>query len=268
MLIDFHVHTFPEAIAERTFSMLLNNMRKTYDIDQKLSYGGTVALLLEDMKRTGVDISVIMPIATKPQQHITINNFAHDITSEKIISFASLHPYGENLSDELDSLKARGFCGIKLHPDYQAVEADDEKFISLVKNATEKGMYVTVHSGHDTGIRPPFKGSADKIRTLLNKVDDSFVILAHMGAFNQWDEVEKYLINTKAYFDISVVSRFIKPSQYRRIIENHGADKILFGSDSPWESPTDTLNFLKSSGVSQHELELITHKNAEEILNL
>ena len=268
MLIDFHVHTFPVAIAERTLSMLLKNMRETYNIDQKLSYGGTPELLLEDMKKTGVDISVIMPIATKPHQHITINNFAEEITSDKIISFASLHPYGDNLKENLRDLKERGFAGIKLHPDYQGVTADDDKFISLVKTATEAGMYVTIHSGHDTGIKPPFKGTADKIKTLLNKVDDNFVILAHLGAFNQWDEVEEYLLNSRAFFDISVVSRFINPSQYKRIIENHGTDRILFGSDSPWESPSDTLKFLKSSGLTENDMELITHKNAEKILNI
>ena len=268
MLIDFHVHTFPDAIAERTCAMLLENMTKTYNIDQKLNYDGTVDGLLRSMNKTGVDISVIMPIATKPSQHKSINNFAKLITNDKIISFGSLHPYGENLSHEINDLRNRGFKGIKLHPDYQGVCADDDKFISLVKTATENGLYVTIHSGHDTGIKPPFKGSIDKIKTLLNKVDDSFVILAHMGAFNQWDKVEDTIINSNAYFDTSVVSRFINVNQYRRIIDKHGADRILFGSDMPWELPSDTLKFLESSGISKYEIELITYKNANNILKI
>lgn len=268
MLIDFHVHMFPEAIAEKTLAMLLKNMRETYNIDQSLSYGGTMPELLCDMEKTGVDISVIQPIATKPTQHKSINDFALSVRSERIISFGSLHPYGDNIDYELCDLKEKGFVGIKLHPDYQGVDADDEKFIDLVKKATEMGMYVTVHSGHDTGIVPPFGGAVDKIIRLLNKVDESCVILAHMGAFNQWDEVEKYLIKSKAYFDISVVSRFMDIGQYRRIIENHGSDRILFGSDSPWESPKDTLEFLIKSGITGDDLERITHINAEKILGI
>lgn len=268
MLIDFHVHTFPESIAERTLSVLLDNMKHTYNIEQTLSYGGTVPLLLEDMKKTGVDKSIIMPIATKPQQHTTINNFAEQIRSDKIISFGSLHPYMDNPESELKNLKSRGFLGIKLHPDYQGVNADDEKFIHLVKKATELGMYVVIHSGYDTGIKPPFKGTVPRMRRLLNEVDDSFIILAHMGGFSQWDEVEEYLLKTNAYFDTSVVSRFISPEQYKRIIIQHGADKILFGSDAPWESPKMTLEFLKNAGLSDDAYEMITHKNAEKILNL
>lgn len=268
MLIDFHIHLFPEKIAERTLNMLLSNMRNTYNIDQKLHYAGTLPALYEKMDETGVDISVIQPIATKPSQHTTINNFAEEIRSNRVISFGSFHPYGENLGEGLDDLIARGFKGIKLHPDYQGVNADDDKFISLVKTATEKGLYVTVHSGEDTGITPPFKGTVDRICRLLDKVDATRVILAHMGAFNEWDDVEKYLVNTQAYFDISVVSRFISVEQYSRIIDAHGADKILFGSDLPWESPAETLDLLRKSGVTDTEFALITHKNAKKILNL
>lgn len=268
MLIDFHVHMFPESIAKKTFAMLLRNMSETYNIDQKLSYGGTLPELLCDMEETGVDISVIQPIATKPSQHKSINDFAMSVRSQKVTSFGSLHPYGENIDNDLESLCEREFRGIKLHPDYQGVNADDEKFIELVRKATDKGLYVTIHSGHDTGIVPPFGGTVDKIVRLLNKVDESRVILAHMGAFNQWDEVEKYLIKSRAYFDISVVSRFMDIEQYRRIIENHGTDKILFGSDSPWESPKDTMEFLVKSGITGDDLEKITHRNAEKILGI
>ena len=209
MLIDFHVHTFPEAIAEKTLLYLLGKMRDTYKINQKVNYGGTPALLLESMKKTGVDISVTMPIATKPSQYTSINKFAKEITCDKIISFGTIHPQDTDIEYKVSELLDMGFKGIKLHPDYQGVNADSDEFIHLVKYATEKGMYVTIHSGHDIGIIPPFKSDLARIRTMLSKVDESFVILAHMGAFNQWDDVEQYIINSKAYFDISIVSNYI-----------------------------------------------------------
>ena len=268
MLIDFHVHTFPEAIAEKTLAYLLGKMRDTYKINQKINYGGTPKLLLENMKETGVDISVVMPIATKPSQYESINRFAKEITDGKIISFGTIHPQDTDIEYKVRELQEMGFKGIKLHPDYQDTNADSDEFIHLVKYATEKGMYVTIHSGHDIGIPAPFKADLARIRPMLNKVDDSFVILAHMGAFNQWDDIEKYLINSKAYFDVSVISPYIDINQYKRIIENHGPDRILFGSDMPWESPLDTLALLKKSGVSGEAFELITHKNAERILGL
>jgi predicted TIM-barrel fold metal-dependent hydrolase len=66
--------------------------------------------------------------------------------------------------------------------------------------------------------------------------------------------------------DTAFVRLFISPEQMTRIIRSHGASKILFGSDSPWEDPADTLKFLLSLGLTDDELELITHKNAEKLL--
>ena len=268
MIIDFHVHAFPDKIAHRTIELLKGNMyHALLEVKVEPSHGGTIAELKQSMAENGIDMSVIMPIATKVTQYHTINEFAREITDGKtIISFASLHPYQDNVNEVLREIAASGFKGIKLHPDYQGVFADDEKFIALVRYAEELGLYVTVHAGKDMGVPPPNKGTARHLRGLLNKTDCSRIILAHMGAFDEWDEAEKLAEDFDVYLDTSVVSRFIAPEQYLRIIEKRGADRVLFGSDAPWENPKDTLAFLKASGVSETEYELITHKNAEKIL--
>lgn len=266
MLIDFHTHVFPPAIAQRALDGIVQRTKEIYGIDQDKSFDGTVDGLKEQMKRTGVDISVILPIATKVTQYKTINCYAEEITCGSIISFASLHPYQENVYETLDQIKAKGFKGIKLHPDYQGVYIDDEASISLIKRATEMGLYVAIHSGEDLGKPSPFHCTIDRLRKVLDKVEEKHIILAHMGGFNLWDDVESMIINSKAYFDTSVVSRYMDIDQYRRIIEKHGADRILFGSDTPWEDPSDSLAFLHSAGLSGDELELITHINAEQIL--
>ncbi|MCH5211486.1 MAG: amidohydrolase family protein [Oscillospiraceae bacterium] len=267
MLIDFHVHVFPEKIAKQTFEVLENNIRRAYKLEPERCFSGTVDGLKELMAKTGVDLSVIMPIATKPTQYKSINKYAEEITDGKsIISFASVHPYQDNVEETLCDIVSSRFKGIKLHPDYQSVYADDEKFIALVKSATEKGLYVTTHAGQDVGVIPPYRSTAVHLRAMLKNVDSSRVILAHMGAFDEWDEAERLAKDFDAYFDISVVSSFIDKDQYRRIIDKRGVEKILFGSDAPWENPADTLKFLKASGISDEEFELITHKNAEKIL--
>ncbi len=267
MVIDFHVHAFPDKIARRTIETLKGNMYNAFGLRADVSHDGTVDDLRRSMAENGVDLSVIMPIATKVTQYLTINAYAEKITdNRKIISFASLHPYQDNVKEVLDGIAARGFRGIKLHPDYQGVFADDEKFIALVRRAAELGLYVTIHAGKDMGVPPPNKGSARHLRGLLNKTDCSRVILAHMGAFREWDEAEGLIEDFCVYIDTSVVSRFIDREQYIRIIEKRGADRVLFGSDAPWENPKDSLAFLKASGVSDTEYELITHANAERIL--
>ena len=268
MLIDFHVHVYPDKIADRAVNTLAAKIKDAYDLDRKPQYDGTVAGLKRLMAEDGVDISVILPIALSITNHTSINRFAGEITGEGIISFASLHPYQEDIDRALCDVAAHGFRGIKLHPDYQGVYSDDERCISLVNKAAELGLHTTFHSGKDPGILPPNRGAAVHMREMLKRVDASMVTLAHMGAFWQWEEVETWLVDSKAYFDTAVVSSFMDIEQYRRIIDRHGADRILFGSDLPWERPAATLEFLKKAKLSDDEFEMITHKNAERILGL
>lgn len=267
MLIDFHTHIFPPSIAEKTISGIVSSTREIYNMDRSTAFDGTIDGLKESMKRTGVDISVVQPIATKVTQYKTINSYAREITCENVISFASLHPYQDNTDEVLREIKRDGFKGIKLHPDYQNVFADDEKFISLVKRAAELGLYITIHAGEDLGVRAPYKCTADRIAVLLNKVDEERVILAHMGGFNIWDDIiESGIVKSRAYFDTAIVASFMDMEKYKRIIDIHGADRILFGSDMPWEDPRVTFNFLKSAGLSSEEMALICEKNAKKII--
>ena len=87
-----------------------------------------------------------------------------------------------------------------------------------------------------------------------------------MGGFMMWDEVEKYLVSSPIYMDTAAVASFIDREQYKRNIKKHGADKILFASDNPWESPFATLKALEGLGLEREEMDKITHKNALKIL--
>ncbi len=266
MLIDFHTHMFPPAIAERALGGIVKRTKEIYDIDQSVSFDGTLDGLRASMKDNGVNLSVVLPIATKVGQFKTINEYAEKAKGNGVISFASLHPYDENIGIILNDIVSAGLIGIKLHPDYQNVYVDDERFISLVKNAHDRGLFVVIHSGEDLGMRPPFKCSIDRLKTLLRQIDENRLIIAHMGGFNMWDKVLDEIINTPAYFDTAVVSKYIDKDIYKKIIEKHGAEKILFGSDAPWEDPRETYKFLVTAGLSSEELKLIKYKNAEKIL--
>ena len=52
------------------------------------------------------------------------------------------------------------------------------------------------------------------------------------------------------------------------ILEKNGTDKILFGSDSPWNAPSWDVDMLKTMGLTQEEEEKIFYKNAEKLLSL
>ena len=51
------------------------------------------------------------------------------------------------------------------------------------------------------------------------------------------------------------------------VIKKHGAEKILFATDCPWNDQKAYLeHFLSLSGISDREKDLILFRNAEKIL--
>lgn len=266
MLIDFHSHIFPDRIAAGALKSLSDSIVK-YQGERYPHYtDGTLSGIRASMKDNSVDISVILPIATKPSQTKTINEFAKSIRSDDIISFGSLHPEQDDWEAVLENLAEEGFKGIKLHPEYQSFFVDSQRSIEILKKAEELGLYTVLHAGFDYGMPPPAHCQPDRLKNVLGEVSGKFIIAAHLGAFVNWDEVEKHLVGTPVNFDTAFISKFISPEQCKRIIKNHGADKILFGSDSPWQEPKKEYDFLLSLGLSKEEEDKIFYKNALKIL--
>lgn len=266
MLIDFHTHIFPDKIAERTIEVLKGSIKEISGIDAVNHHDGTLSGLRSSMKENGVDISVVMPIATKVSQSESINRFAKSIQSEDVVSFAGIHPLQDDWEKTLDEIKKAGFLGIKLHPEFQRVYIDSPEAVRVIKKAEDLGLYTIIHAGKDVGLPPPVHASPERIARLLDKIKGDCFIAAHLGGFQMWDDVEKYLVSSPIYMDTATVAPLIEREQYKRIIRNHGVDKILFASDNPWENPQDTLFVLESLGLDREEMEKITHKNALKIL--
>ena len=60
MIIDFHTHIFPDALAARAMSALQNNCHGEYKPVHDLTLKGLIAA----MDRFGVDKSVVMPVSS------------------------------------------------------------------------------------------------------------------------------------------------------------------------------------------------------------
>ena len=56
--------------------------------------------------------------------------------------------------------------------------------------------------------------------------------------------------------------------QFLRIVKNHGADKILFGSDSPWSKASKEIEILRSLPLDENKKEQILSLNAKRLLGL
>ena len=90
MFIDFHTHIFPPAIAPRTVEALRAGAKRIAGVDMQAHTDATDDGLRASMKRHGVDLSLVMPIATKPSQTENINRYAKEVSQGGLLSFGSL----------------------------------------------------------------------------------------------------------------------------------------------------------------------------------
>ncbi len=262
MLIDFHTHSFPQKIAGRAIAGLSFASGGLYP-----NTDGTAEGLKSLMKSSRVDKSVVLNIATNAHQQGSVNDFAASINSDTLISFGSVFPDSEDALTELERIKDLGLKGIKLHPDYQRFFVDDEKMIPIYKKISSLGLITVFHAGVDNGFRPPYGGTPDRMARAL-KHFDSPVVAAHWGGIGCGEDVKKYLCGTEIYLDTSFGYGTMPKYLAEDILKLHGADKILFGTDSPWHTADMELRLLDSLEIPQSDYKKITYQNAEKLLGI
>ena len=91
MLIDFHVHMFPEALAKKTLPKLAHISGRDGQ-DAPYFTDGTLQGTLRRLDEWGVDRAVTLHIATSVHAMHKVNDFAAAVKSERLYSFGSVHP--------------------------------------------------------------------------------------------------------------------------------------------------------------------------------
>ena len=295
MVIDFHTHIFPDKIAAKTIESLgaIAGVKAATD--------GTLNGLITSMETSGIEKSNIMPVCTKPEQFENVNTFAkkiNDTYDGKVISFGGIHPDCENPKDKLKYIKSLGIPGIKLHPDYQRVMIDDIRFMRIIEYANELGLIILTHAGIDIGLPEPVHCPPEKMRKVLDTLKPEKMVLAHLGGWKQWEEVYEYLAGENVYLDTAFMvgvsvnhkkdtmllskdkqsenrisenklkyTEYIEQELFLKIIKKHGADRILFATDSPWSNAKIGIEYIKNLSINEEKKKQILGKNAIRLLN-
>ena len=271
MIVDMHTHIFPSEIA----SMAVDKLKRASSTHPFSD--GTSAGLVRSRQEAGIDCCLILPVATSPKQVSHMNDRAiltNDLYSETgLLSFGGMHPDYPDWKLELSRLARTGVKGIKFHPVYQNVDLDDLRYLRIMDRAAELGLITLTHAGLDIG----FPGA-------VFCTPEIPLILAHMGGWRQWDDVERLVARTPFYLDTAYCMRPITPlegepwtggpletmsqEQFLRFVQVFGAERLLFGTDSPWGDQKKSVEVIQNLPISQEEKDAILGKNAVKLLGL
>ena len=282
MIIDMHTHIFPDEISAAVIDKLSHVSRTLAFTD------GTLNGLKKSMDAAQINYSVILPVATNTKQVEKINSASAALNeknfSDGIISFGCIHPDFTNYREELSREKNYGLKGIKIHPVYQDTSLDDTKYMRILDRAAELDLIVVTHTGLDIGFPGVVRCSPQMAKNVIDTLGEFKFILAHMGGWKNWSEVLTLLASKKIYLDTSFSTGKIIPrsdsrwqeedlklldaAQFMTFIKVFGADKILFGTDSPWTSPKVSIEFIKNLPLSNDDKNKILGGNAQRLLKV
>jgi uncharacterized protein len=260
-VIDIHTHIFPDHGAAKIIAVL------EAEAGSKAFTDGTRQGLLDSMQQAGVQVSVQVPIATRADQVENINSYAIKVTDQRIISFGALHPKYPHHKKEISRLKASGIKGVKFHPEYQDFFPDDEAMFPVYEELAKARLIAFFHAGRDMAFRN-VHGTPAHFSRLIKAFPNLKLVLAHMGGFQMWEEVREEIIGKDVYIDTSFAMNYMTSQSFLQLIERHDPDRILFGTDSPWQDQGQELAKLKILIPDTLDFEKMVSLNAMELLDL
>ena len=280
MIIDFHTHTFPEKISSRVVKKLGTAAHiKAYT-------DGSMEGLTASMALAGADYSVNLPVMTSPEQVEKINSsmiqHRESLLSQGIIAFGGMHPDYPDYKKEIRRLRENHIAGIKIHPAYQNINLDDIRMLRIIDCASEEGLITLTHAGMDIGIYDRNYCSVAHILKVIDEVHPEKFVLAHMGNWDCWQDVEQDLAGAPVWLDtafsIGPIAKNpatdetpyeemnLTDEDFIRLCRKHGTDHILFATDSPWQDQADYISRIKSMSFTDTEKEHIFSGNAVALL--
>ena len=267
MIIDFHTHCFPDALAPRAMQQLTKTISSMHISP---STDGTAAGLLQSMDAAHINKSVVCHIATNAHQMHKVNDFAisqKNALHGRLIPLGSLHPHAEALEEELARLMQAGIPGLKLHPDYMGFDFDDPVYDRILSLCEENGLFLITHAGFDPLSPEHMHCTPVMVRRVMERHPSLKLVVAHLGGMNCEEDTLSLLCGRDVYLDTSLLThRPQKSGLLHRILSSHAPERLLFASDLPWCDPSLEFKVIEDLGLDADLMENIKYKNALNLL--
>jgi len=234
--------------------------------------------LILQMDIASVDMAVILAVASEKgnlKATRKYNDFIADTVkrfSDRFIGFGSVHPEdGRKAAEELDRFPDLGLKGVKLHPVLQNFHCNSEGMNLIAEKCEDLAIPVLIHSHflYDAS-------ESEGLYRLTVKNEETAFILAHMGGhtfLDLYSHVERRRSGRdNVYFDISSVAVMFRRSPYTShiawLIQQMGADRVVFGSNYPKYHMVDALTAFDELGLPFKESQQVLGKTIAELLKL
>jgi predicted TIM-barrel fold metal-dependent hydrolase len=234
------------------------DMIEKIDAHAHVGYFGSwcdVGVTANEMLLSMAEYRICRSIISYPDNAVT--ETALRLAPQSFAALAWMNPHeGEAAVAQLRRLtKDAGFCGLKLHPLFNAYTANDEAVYPLMDCARELSLPVFIHCGH-----PPFS-LPWSIAQLAEQYPDVPIVMVHMGhghgVYIQ-ASIDMARKHPNLYLENSGMPMHTKIKEaYKRV----GSDRIFWGSDAPFHHYAVEILRTKVSGLTESQLINVFHDN-------
>ena len=161
-----------------------------------------------------------------------------------------------------------GFKGIKLHPYYQDFDLDEERLTPIYENAERYGLVTVLHTGFDIAYPRIRKAEPARIAGVVSRFPKLKFVATHLGGWEDWDAVEKHILGKSVHMETSFSIMHLGEERARDMMLRHPADRVLFGTDSPWMGQKETLEAVRALGLGRERERKMLSGNAGALLGL
>jgi len=246
VIIDSHVHMFSQRIIANVSKKSEMTARLRLQTDGAQSRCNAEALE-QEARPAGISACLLLPTADAANvQKVNTAFLRMAAETDFLYTAGTLHPARKDNDKELLRLEAASVRALKFCSFSQgfALEAPGTLCLfDLIQDFNRKkkdGFFVVMdtlyHAHRHFGTLPQYNTSPALLGKLARSYPGIKFVAAHMGGLDApFDEILRGLPPAKNLFlDTSNAGHTLQEKEFLRLLELHGPEHILFGSDWPW----------------------------------
>lgn len=223
------------------------------------------AKMLHAMDKAGIDRACLFHIFHPD------GTTSNDLTAafvaqhpDRFVGFAYVSPLlPERMLPELArAIDQLHFAAIKLYPPYTPWPLNEAPWQPIYRFANTRGLTIIFHTGPEVQSLPKFVGEIARDYPRAN------FVIGHAGntPVERGQAIAAAQANPNVYLE--TCSTFRNPGVIEQLVNEAGADRVLFGSDMPLMDPRPQLGKIITAQISDATKRLILGENARRLLHL
>ncbi len=222
-------------------------------------------LMLHAMDAAGIDLACLFHIF-HPDGTTSNDINARFIAGhpDRFVGFAYVSPVmPERMVPELTrAIDQLNFVAIKLYPPYTPWPYNESRWDPIYEFANERELAIIFHTDFLPTNRPRFLGD------IAPRFPNANFVAGHSG--NTWEARAEAIAAAQAHPNVylETCSTFRTPGVIEQLVNEAGADRVLFGSDIPLMDPRPQLGKIITADITDEAKRLVLGGNASRLLRI